>query len=77
MRENTLHDVCLVMIGPLFYRDATIINKTNCCNLATSNFSSMSCLTFKKNITSFIYVSLNLINSVLLLFLAVGGWTNM
>ena len=52
-REDSLHGVCIVMIDPLLYRGLTITNKTNCCNLATANFSYMSCLTFKKNIFSF------------------------
>ena len=52
-REDSRHYVCMVTIDPLLYLGLTITNKTNCCNLATANFSYMSCLTFKKNITSF------------------------
>ena len=36
--EDTLHDVCLVMIYPLLYGDSTIINKANCCNLLQPTF---------------------------------------
>ena len=54
-REDNLHGVCMVMIDPLLYRGLTITNKTNCCNLATANFSYMSCLTFEKEYYFFLF----------------------